>query len=147
MSNLSLFPERLKELMFDAGQMKTRDLAEKIGVHFTSVAMWLKGGSLVSLSNAVKIADFFECSIDYLAGMSEVDHKVMPRGLPPFYENFRKVMAEQGVSRYRIVKDTDIKDMYFTKWSKGATPDLLSVTKVASYLNVSVDYLIGRTDY
>ena len=147
MSNLSRFPERLKDLMFDAGQMTTRKLAEKVGVHFTTVAMWLKGGALISLSNAVKVADFFECSIDYLAGMSEIDRKVTPRELPPFYQNLRKVMTEQGFSRYRIAKDTEIKDMYFTKWSKGATPDLLSVMKVAAYMNVSVDYLIGRTDY
>ena len=146
MSNISLFPERLKELMFDSGQKTIREFAEKLGVHPTSVGHWLNGTTVITLENAVKLADFFGCSIDYLAGMSEVDRKVTPRPLPPFYENLRKVMAECGVTRYRLSKDV-VADVFFTKWAHGVEPLLCTVCKIAQYLNVSVDYLIGRTDY
>lgn len=147
MSNLSLFPERLKELMFDNGQMASYELAEKVGVHFTTVNLWLSGKALISLANAVKLADVFSCSLDYLAGISETDQSVPARSLEPFYTRLRSVMKLCGVTRYRIAKETEIKDIYFTKWSRGAVPDLISVIKVAQYLNVSLDYLTGRTDY
>ena len=147
MSNLSLFPDRLKELIFDNGQMTSYELAEKVGVHFTTVNLWLRGEILISLANAVKLADLFSCSLDYLAGLSEVDRKVPARPLEPFYTRLRAVMKSCGVTRYRIAKETEFKDVYFTKWSRGSIPDLISVIKLAEYLHVSVDYLIGRTDY
>ena len=147
MSNLAVFPERLKELMFDNDQMTTRELAEKLGVHSTAVSGWARGASLINLANAVKIADFFECSLDYLAGISEVDRNVPARPLEPFYTRLRAVMKSCNVTRYRIAKETEYKDAYFTKWSRGAVPDLITVIKLAQYLNVSLDYLVGRTDY
>ncbi len=147
MSNLALFPERLRELMFDNGQMTSYELADKLGTHSTTVSGWARGASMINLVNAVKIADFFECSLDYLAGISEVDRYVPARPLEPFYTRLRSVMKSCGVTRYRIAKDTEFKDPYFTKWSRGSVPDLITVIKLAQYLNVSVDYLIGRTDY
>ena len=147
MSNLALFPERLRELMFDNGQMTAYALAEKIGVHFTTVNLWLRGEGLISLANAVKLADLFSCSLDYLAGISEVDSKVTARPLEPFYTRLRSVMKSCGVTRYRIAKETEFKDVYFTKWSRGGMPMLYTACKLAQYLHVSLDYLVGRTDY
>ncbi len=146
MEIMSKLSERLKELMFDCGQIKSEALAARLGISGPTVRRWLNAQADINLENAVKLADFFECSIDYLAGMSEVDRKVTPRPLPPFYENLRKVMAECGVTRYRLSKDV-VADVFFTKWAHGVEPLLCTVCKIAQYLNVPVDYLIGRTDY
>lgn len=146
MEIMSKLSERLKELMFDCGQMKSEALATTLGVSGPTVRRWLNAQSDINLTNAVKLADRFECSIDYLAGMSEIDRKVTPRPLPSFYENLRKVMAECGVSRYRLSKDV-VADVLFTKWARGDMPLLCTVCKIAQYLGVSVDYLIGRTEY
>ena len=147
MENLSIFPERLKELMFDRGEMRSEALGAAIGVHGTNVRAWLNGTSLITLENAVKLADLFSCSLDYLVGRKEQDEKVVPRELPPFYEHLRKVMEEKKVTRYQIVHNTEIYDVYFTKWKKGAKPDLVTVIVLADYLEVSLDWLVGRTDY
>ena len=147
MDILSNFPERLKELMFDHDEIKSEALGAAIGIHGTSVRAWMRGKSMITLPNAIILADFFECSLDYLAGERENDEKIPPRPLPPFYDNLRKIMAEKGITRYALVKDTEIKDVYFTKWAHGALPDLITVIKLAKYLDVSLDYLVGRTDY
>ncbi len=147
MENLSNFPERLRELMFDRGDMKSEALGKAIGVHGTNVRAWLNGTSLISLEHAIQLADFFSCNLDYLAGRGERDETVVPRPLPPFYDSLRGVMAEKGVSRYQIVRDTEIHDVYFTRWKKGAKPDLITAVILADYLQVSLDRLIGRTDY
>ncbi len=146
MEIMSKLSERLEELMFDCGQMKSEALAKALNVQGSTVRSWMSGKRDITLANAVKLADFFECSMDYLAGMSEVDRKVTSRPLPPFYENLRKVMAELGVSRYRVAKDV-VADIFFTKWANGGMPMLYTVCKLAQYLGVSVDYLIGRADY
>lgn len=53
-------------------------------------------------------------------------------------------MKEKGVTRYRMAKESKIKDSYFTAWSRGADPNVDSVMEAADYLNVSIDYLVGR---
>lgn len=147
MSILSNFPDRLKELMFDHGDIKSEALGRAIGVHGTNVRAWINGKASITLSNAIKLADFFECSLDYLAGRSETDERVLPRELPSFYENLRKVMEEKNITRYRLAREPEMKDVYFTKWAHGAKPDLITAIKLADYLNVTLDYLVGRTDY
>ena len=147
MENLSKLPERLKELMFYREQIKPEELASRIGVCGSTVREWLNGTCLITLKNALLLADFFQCSLNYLAGMTENYETVVPKPLPPFYTHLRFVMDEKKISRYRIVKDTCLHDVYFTRWSKGADPELISVVRIADYLQVSLDYLVGRRDY
>ena len=146
MESLSMFPERLKELM-TFREAKAEEVSVAIGVHITNVRAWMRGASLITLQNAIKLADFFGCSLNYLSGMSDVYEQVPPRNLPPFYGRLRTIMAERGITRYQISRETTIKDVYFTRWAKGAQPDLITVILLAKKLDVSLDYLIGRTDY
>lgn len=148
MDILSKFSERLQELFSFRDGLTSKELGAAIGVHSTAVNVWLRGESAVTLDNAIKLADFFGCSLDYLAGTSEKYEEVTPRDeLPPFYPRLRELMVEKGVSRFYFHTKTDIKDSYFTRWAKGSVPDLINVVKVAKELDVSLDYLVGRTDY
>lgn len=142
----SKLSERLKELMFDCGQIKSEALAAKIGVAGTSVRAWMNATRNINLVHAVGLADFFHCSLDYLAGISDTDREVLPRPLPPFYGRLREVMKEQGVSRYKIAQLLHA-DVFFTNWAHGEVPMLYTVCTIADFLNVSLDYLVGRTDY
>ena len=69
-----LFVQRLKELM------KTKDinsykLAKGAGVTLSSVSVWTLGKSLPSIERLVKIAQFFEVSVDYLIGIDDVPNR------------------------------------------------------------------------
>lgn len=144
MYNLSIFSERLKEIMFDRNDMKSEALAKEIGTAGSTVRTWLNATNEISLENAIKIADFFHCSLDYLAGKTETDQEIIPHSLPPFYDNLRLVMKQTGKTRYRITKETAIKDAFFTNWRKGQMPMLSSVCELADYMHVTLDYLTGR---
>lgn len=146
MEVLSKFPQRLKDLMSEH-EISPEALAQEVGVYGSSVRDWMNGTSLISLSHAEKLADFFCCSLDYLAGLTDVYEDVPPKALPPFYDRLRKVMKQQGVTRYRVGKETGLKDIYFSKWAKGAMPELVTILPLAKILGVSLDYLVGRRDY
>jgi len=77
-------------------------------------------------------------------GMSDSTAEYAVKQYPPFYARLRQVMEEKGKTRYRITKETKIKDSYFTTWRSGSDPHILSVIEVAKYLDVTIDYLIGR---
>ena len=148
MDYLSKLPERLKFLMLDHDNIKSDALGKMTGISGSTIRRFLRGENLPSLAMAVKLADFFECSLDFLAGEIEIDRKVTPRPLPPFYENLRKVMKERNITRYFLAhKTSDIRDSHFSNWTQGDQPKLISVCILAKHLKVSLDYLVGRTDY
>ena len=146
MEILSKLPERLRELM-EERELRSEALARETGIAGSSVRSWLRGASVPSFESAVKLADFFGCPLDFLAGRSEDCGNVAPVALPPFYPRLRAVMAELGVTRFRIAKETQIKDAFFTNWAHGEKPLFVTLCVLADYLNVSLDYLIGRTKY
>ena len=143
MENASAFGERLTELMV-INNIDTAHLAAAVGVHATTVQRWRRGTKYLFLSQLVKLADYFDCSLDFLTGRTDTVLDYSPKPCPPFYARFREVMAERGITRYRMSKETKIKDSDLTEWSKGTDPHLFSLIEVADYLNVSVDYLVGR---
>ena len=65
------FAERLTELMAER-KLSKLSLSKKIGASDRVVGAWANGENGANLSSAVMLADFFEVSLDYLAGRSEV---------------------------------------------------------------------------
>ena len=145
MVNLSLFAERLNDLMAEAN-IKSEQLGKNIGVDGSTIRRWRRGDGVVNLTNLVSLSDYFGCAADYLAGRSEVDNNesFTPKPLPPFPLRLREVLQERGLSRYLLDKDTKFKDGYFCQWDKGTAPMLPTLIELADLLDCTIDYLIGR---
>ena len=60
-----------------------------------------------------------------------------------------KIIEDRGITPYRMAKDTGISNSLFTEWKRKPTSKIYSgnLVLIADYLNCSVDYLLGRTDY
>ena len=139
----STFQDRLAELMTENG-LTTVSLGAAIGVSAETVRRWKNGQRSVLLPQLVKLADYFRCSVDYLVGRSEIFTDHVFREIPPFYDRLRFVMNEKKISRYSLVKALPIYDSYFTNWKQGKSPNALTLILLADYLDVTIDYLIGR---
>ncbi|MCI8388123.1 MAG: helix-turn-helix transcriptional regulator [Clostridiales bacterium] len=64
-----------------------------------------------------------------------------------FTEKFIELMQIKSLTSYRIAKETGISQGLMNEYKNGKKlPTLQNVTKIADYLNCSVDYLLGRTD-
>lgn len=135
--------ERLTELMNEK-EINNNELAKILGVAPNSVGRWKRGARNMRLSQFIAIADFFNCSLDFLAGRSETVIDFMPKKCPPFYEHFRNILKEKGISRYKIHTDTKIKSSHFVDWKNGTEPQIHSLIELADYLDISLDYLLGR---
>ncbi|MEG9429814.1 MAG: helix-turn-helix transcriptional regulator [Christensenellaceae bacterium] len=62
------FGERLKALRLEKGLGQVQ-LAKELNVSKSVISLWETGGSEPTLNNLVKIAAYFNVSIDYLAGI------------------------------------------------------------------------------
>lgn len=143
---MSNFSERLRELMKDKN-IEARELATFLNFSYTSIIYkWLRGEKNTSVDTAIKLADFLNCSLDYLFGITDDDRTMKQRNkYLPFDEQFKKVLLEQNVSQYKLLKDRVLSRGNLNNWfNKKNTPHIESVIKLANYLNVSLDYLVGR---
>ena len=59
------------------------------------------------------------------------------------YDRIKSVADAQGISISRIEKDLGFAEKQIKKW-KNSMPNSVGIMKVADYLGVSVDYLLGR---
>lgn len=64
------FPERLVDLLDRTGNTR-RSLAHSLGMSERMVQYYLTGAKDPAAHTLIAIADFFDCSIDYLVGRSD----------------------------------------------------------------------------
>ena len=61
-----------------------------------------------------------------------------------YYENYQKIKESKNVKDRDVAKATGIDPATFSHWKKGLyTPKEDKLTKIANYLNISVDELKG----
>ena len=64
-----------------------------------------------------------------------------------FAERLKELREEKEISKLALSKVVQLSDVNFVRWEKG-TQDITSdnLIKLADYFDVSIDYLVGRTD-
>ena len=135
--------ERLTELMEIRG-LTNAELASEINVSSVSISRWKKGTSYILFSNCLKLANYFNCSLDFLVGRSETLIDFTPKSCPPFYSHFRALIKKLGISRNKINRETSIKSSHFVDWKNGSDPNVFSLIELADYLDITIDCLVGR---
>ncbi len=135
--------ERLTELMKEK-EISNKEIAKVLGVSLGTVGYWKKGKNNMRLPQFIAIADYFNCSLDFLAGRSETVIDFIPKKCPPLYEHLKLILASKKITKYRMCADTKIKSSHLTDWKNGAEPQIYSLIELADYLDISLDYLLGR---
>lgn len=143
MENEFKLSERLTELMNENG-LNNIDLANILGVTPCSVGRWRRGVKNMRLSQFVQIANYFNCSLDFLVGRSETYLDFIPKACPPFYDHLKEILSQKGISKNNINTHTKIKSSHFVDWKNGAEPQIHSLIELADYLDISLDLLLGR---
>ena len=62
-----------------------------------------------------------------------------------FYDRFKAMCAEKKITPTRAALDMGFSNSITTKWKKtGATPDGVTLAKIADYFGITVDELLGK---
>ncbi len=96
---MSKFGERLRRVL-EEKELQGKELAKELNVEPPTVSNWLNGNRFPKDDMLIKIADFFDCSVDYLLGRTnywkgliqkadingdhyefELDRAIFPNGL------------------------------------------------------------------
>ena len=135
---------KLKELMKD--EITAKDLQEYFKFNTASlIYKWINNSCLPSFEYLIKLADYFCVNIDYLIGRTENLEKTTPKNLPNFKTHFKKVLKQQGSSQYRLLKDNIVSNGHLNSWlNLNNLPSTENLIRLADYLNISIDELVGR---
>lgn len=119
---------------------------EALGMGKNTVNNWKAGRSKTYLKKIDSIADYFGVSVDYLLGRTDnpiSNHK----DNMTFADRLNQILSEQGITAYKVSKDTKISNSILSDWRLGKRiPSGEKIEVLATYLNVSVDYLLGLSD-
>lgn len=144
------FTKRLRQL-FDDEKISKRKFSKISGVNTRSITEYLEGLFFPRYDTLIKLANYFEVSIDYLLGISDNNSVACDKGclIDDVPEVFRRTLKEilnsKGMTEYRLSKLLDIGQGKITMWLKyGAMPETPMLAKIATALDCSVDYLLGR---
>jgi len=143
MEKLSIFAERLQELL-NVAEINALTLSKRIGCGHSAISRYMAGEN-PSLENLIKIADYFQCSTDFLLGFTEDSGCPPFMQIPPFKERLPYLLKLYGISRYGLQKKTELAPSLLYYYAKGQkSPTLDSIIRIAKALDYSIDFVLGR---
>ena len=144
MSNTIKLPETLKELI-EEHNLTQLELSVKTGIPNGNISNYLSHVHTPNFENFVKLLYHFNCSADYLLGLTEFPSNETLHPVPPFHKRLREVLKERKMSQNELRLRLDVSTSVMYKWTSGKSLPLLeSIIRIANALDCSVDYLIGR---
>jgi len=139
------FRARIVQLKDEAGLKSSLHLAEYCGVSAPVVRKAVNFGIFPSLRSLIIIADKFNVSIPYLIGEADENHFVKAKKPSTFFDRFPELAGNRKYGKF--VAEMGIPYLYIYEWMNDKTlPSLDFIMQIANYLQVSPDYVLGRTD-
>lgn len=135
------FQERLQELLIE-NDLSRLQLSKRIGISFETLNGYFNRNFYPEISVAVKIAKYFDCSLDYLLGLSEeiINHE---RNNLSFIETLKKLLKDKHLSPEKLMHSLKMSESNYYRWQRGESkPAMTSLIAIAKYFDVSVDYLV-----
>lgn len=106
---------------------------------------WMRGENIPRLYNAVRLANYYGCSLDYLFGRSQDFGKPPFKDIAPFVTQLRKMLKFKQIKQVTLMNDLNLTHGHLYNWFKpNANPIMDSIIRLADYFGVSLDFLVGR---
>ena len=63
-----------------------------------------------------------------------------------YTQNIENELKKRKITAKKMLLDLGYADSLLSQWKKGSEPSAVKLNRIAEYLNVSTDYLLGNTD-
>lgn len=134
----------MKELM-QLDDKSIDDIQKYLSINSNSIIYdWLDDVSTPRFHNVIKLADLFNCSIDYILNITDNLEKVSTKELPSFRNQFKKVVYDRNFTQNKIINDKILSHGHIATINKNRYLSTENMIKLADYLGVSIDFLVGR---
>ena len=137
-----MFAEKLKTLRKQKGLTQTK-FAKDFNIATGTIGMWETGKRQPDYNTLVKIAKYFDVSINYL-----LEEQAEPEELQIARSRTRELHETNSVPTIQTIEEkTGTSYTTFRQWYEG-TGDYFNdkLYLIADLYNVSIDYLLGRQE-
>ncbi|MDE5666719.1 MAG: hypothetical protein K2I29_00595 [Clostridia bacterium] len=140
------FQNRIKQIIEDQ-DCNRKDFPNFVGVSRDVIIRATKYGIIPSLKSLIKIANNLNVSIPYLLGETDNIEFYLSEHPTTFHIRLEQLANERGVKYSAISNKMPFAYNSIYEWNrKGCLPSLEYLIPLADYFEVSIDYLLGRTD-
>ena len=126
------------------------ELERKTGISNAQLGKYVSGYYEPSLPNALILADYFSCSLDFLCGLEEIQSRFTYKrscDAKIFIERYNQLLKQKRSNDNRISIELGFARNCSMRWRKNMTfPTLSILAKMAVYFAVPIEYLVGRID-
>ena len=147
--NLTVIEKRIKSLRERIGYSQI-EIAHKLGVNRSLVALWENGYANISLKQIIKLSYIYQVPIDYLLGIiDEIDHYdyhyVDTMDLKGIGFRLKEIRKANKMTQDRFAQKIDTKRSSISYYEIGrmmiSTADLKQICET---FGVSADYIVGN---
>lgn len=136
------FQERLSELL-EENNLSRLKLANSIGITSTTINDYFNKNYYPKIDIAIKMAKFFNCSLDYLFGLTEERNNANLNN-QEFLYNFNLLLNKNKLSISKAMKNLQMSEYNYYRWKKGMFPKTNNLVDIAKYFGTSIDFLVGN---
>ncbi|MCI8369399.1 MAG: helix-turn-helix domain-containing protein [Clostridia bacterium] len=146
---LANFSKNLKDFMFD-GKLTPKLLASEIKVDRSVIYKYLRKEILPTVPNLISITNYFECSADYILGLSSVNSKIINKNPVKLSERLKEILHKREMSRYKLLNELRGKNIKIARqsiddwYNDKRYPSIDNLIMLAETFDCTVDYLLGR---
>ena len=144
MKHNNFFQERLQELL-DEVSFSRLQLANAINVSSTTINGYFNKDYYPQINIAIDMANFFNCSLDYLFGLSDTLININKNN-NSFISNFDALLKLNKLPISKALRELNMSEYNYYRWKNGKFPKTINLIQISKYFGVSLDYLIGRSD-
>ena len=142
---LSNFAESLLELITEHN-LTPAQFSQQMDCGKGTISRYLNAKKLPTVEMLIRMADFFDCSIDYLLGREMERYPDTFYPCPTFQERFPALLKALNVTKYRFQKETGIAESAIYSWQSGKhKPKTENILIIAKTYHCSVDFILGRS--
>lgn len=143
-----IFQGRFTEFADELDEKNKSKRAKIIGISNTTYSNAYNYGIIPKTSSLIRIADYFNISVEYLIGNTDDEHFEKSMHPAQFKERLLELQVTKGISTvYELSQRIHIHRNNIAQWNKlNCIPLVDDLIIIADFFNVSIDYLLGRTD-
>ena len=133
--------ESLKELIQE-NNLSADALSKRLGVSGSIVARWIRENKPIKLFNLLKLAEYFDCSVDFICGRTSDRGKFIPAQMT-FHDKVLSLLESSEKAKDKIFTEIGLNRHVIYDWLKGSVPLSSNLIALADYFGCTIDFLLG----
>ena len=118
------------------------EVSKRLNINRSSISKWESGSSIPDPALLPKIAKLYNVTTDYLLGLDNFDTNITTSNTIPRIKELRGAHTQDY-----IAKQLGLNRQTYRNYENGdRQADYATLMHIADYFNVSIDYLLGRSE-